>query len=208
MAINLVKGQKIDLTKGRSGLSSVMVGLGWDPVQAEKKKSGGFLSGLLGGGGGGGGAAVDCDASVLLLDEKGKLTSKQNLVYFGNKKSADGSVVHSGDNLTGAGDGDDETINVNLSAIPPSVHKLVFVVNIYQAQQRKQDFGLIQNAFIRLVDNSSKEELVHYNLTENYAGKTSLIPGELYRHGSEWKFSAIGEGTSDFDISSIANKYL
>jgi len=188
-----------------------MVGLGWDPVakDKEKKKSGGFLGGLLGGGGsGGGGAEVDCDASVLLLDEKGKLQSKQDLVYFGNKKSRDGSVVHSGDNLTGAGEGDDETINVDLNAIPQSVHKLVFVVNIYQAVQRKQDFGLIQNAFIRLVDNGSKEELVHYNLTENYAGKTSLIPGELYRHGSEWKFSAVGEGTTDADISSIANKYL
>jgi len=208
LGINLVKGQKIDLTKGRSSLSSVMVGLGWDPVQKEKKKSGGFLGGLLGGGSGGGGAEVDCDASVLLLDEKGKLQSKQDLVYFGNKKSRDGSVVHSGDNLTGAGDGDDETINVDLNAIPQSVHKLVFVVNIYQAVQRKQDFGMIQNAFIRLVDNGSKEELINYNLTENYAGKTSLIPGELYRHGTEWKFSAVGEGTSDADISSIANKYL
>lgn len=204
MGINLVKGQKIDLTKGRSSLSSVMVGLGWDPV--EKKKSGGFLGGLLGGGGGG--AEVDCDASVLLLDENGKLKAKQNLVYFGNKTSQDGSVVHSGDNLTGAGDGDDEVINVNLNAISPSIHRLVFVVNIYQAKQRKQDFGLIQNAFIRLVDNGTKEEIVHYNLSENYAGKTSLYPGELYRHGSEWKFSAVGEGTSDLDIGSIANKYL
>ena len=204
MGINLVKGQKIDLTKGRSSLSSVMVGLGWDPV--EKKKSGGFLGGLLGGGGSG--AEVDCDASVLLLDENGKLQAKKNLVYFGNKTSQDGSVVHSGDNLTGDGDGDDEVINVNLNAISPSVHRLVFVVNIYQAKQRKQDFGLIQNAFIRLVDNSTKEELVHYNLSENYAGKTSLFPGELYRHGSEWKFSAVGEGTSDLDIGSIANKYL
>lgn len=206
MGINLVKGQKIDLTKGRSSLSSVMVGLGWDPVVKEKKKSG-FLGGLLGGGAAGG-AEIDCDASVILLDEKGKLLSKQNLVYFGNKSSQDGSVVHSGDNRTGDGDGDDEVINVNLNAISPSVHKLVFVVNIYQASQRKQDFGLIQNAFIRLVDNSSKEELIHYNLSENYAGKTSLFPGELYRHGSEWKFSAVGEGTSDLDIGSIANKYL
>jgi len=201
MAINLVKGQKIDLTKGRSGLSSVMVGLGWDPV---KKSGGGLFGGLLGGKT----AEVDCDASVLLLDENGKLQSKQNLVYFGNKTSQDKSVVHSGDNLTGDGDGDDETINVSLKNISPSVHRLVFVVNIYQAKQRKQDFGLIQNAFIRLVDNSSKEELIHYNLTENYAGKTSLIPGELYRHGAEWKFSAVGEGTTDSDISSIANKYL
>lgn len=203
MAINLVKGQKIDLTKGRSSLSSIMVGLGWDPVAT--KKSGGFLSGLLGGGGGG--ADVDCDASVLLLDENGKLTAKENLIYFGNKKSKDGSVVHSGDNLTGEGEGDDETINIDLKRISPSVHRLVFVVNIYNAKQKKQDFGMIENAFIRLVDNQSKEELVHYNLTDSYAGKMSLIPGELYRQGAEWKFSAIGEGASEPDIGSIANKY-
>ncbi|AQQ52423.1 TerD family protein [Planococcus lenghuensis] len=204
MAVNLVKGQKIDLTKGRSSLSSVMVGLGWDPVK-KGKSGGGFLSSLLGGGGGG--AEVDCDASVLLLDANDKLTAKENLVYFGNKTSKDRSVVHSGDNLTGAGAGDDEVITVDLRAVSPSVHKLVFVVNIYQAKQRKQDFGLIQNAFIRLVDNSSKEELVHYDLTDSYAGKTSLILGELYRSGEEWKFSAVGEGTTDVDISSIANKY-
>lgn len=203
MAINLVKGQKIDLTKGRSGLSSIMVGLGWDPV--ETKKSGGFLGGLLGGGGGG--ADIDCDASVIMLDENGKLKGKENLIYFGNKKSKDGSVVHSGDNLTGEGDGDDETINVDLKRISPAIHRLIFVVNIYNAQKKKQDFGMIQNAFIRLVDNQSKEELVHYNLTENYAGKMSLVTGELYRQGTEWKFSATGEGTTDPDIGSIANKY-
>lgn len=203
MAINLVKGQKIDLTKGRSSLSSIMVGLGWDPVAP--KKSGGFLSGLLGGGGGG--ADVDCDASVILLDENGKLKGKENLIYFGNKKSKDGSVVHSGDNLTGAGEGDDETIQIDLKRISPSVHRLVFVVNIYNAKQKKQDFGMIQNAFIRLVDNQSKEELIHYNLTENYSGKMSLILGEMYRQGTEWKFSAVGEGTIDPDIGSIANKY-
>ena len=203
MAINLVKGQKIDLTKGRSTLSSIMVGLGWDPVAT--KKSGGFLGGLLGGGGGG--ADVDCDASVILLDENGKLKGKENLIYFGNKKSKDGSVVHSGDNLTGAGEGDDETIQIDLKRISPSVDRLVFVVNIYNAKQKKQDFGMIQNAFIRLVDNQSKEELIHYNLTENYAGKMSLILGEMYRQGTEWKFSAVGEGTIDPDIGSIANKY-
>ncbi|MBT2569436.1 TerD family protein [Planococcus sp. ISL-110] len=203
MAINLVKGQKIDLTKGRSSLSSIMVGLGWDPV--ETKKSGGFLNSLFGGGGGG--ADIDCDASVLLLDENGKLTAKENLIYFGNKKSKDGSIVHSGDNLTGEGEGDDEMIHVDLKRISPSIHRLVFVVNIYNAKQKKQDFGMIENAFIRLVDNQSKEELVHYNLTDNYAGKMSLITGELYRHGAEWKFSAIGDGASEHDIGSIANKY-
>ena len=146
MGINLVKGQKIDLTKGSSSLSSVMVGLGWDPVVKERKKRRIFRWTIRwwrccwwh---------EIDCDASVLLLDEKGKLLSKENLVYFGNKSSKDGSVVHSGDNSTGDGDGDDEVINVNLSAIAPSVHKLVFVVNIYQARQRKQDFGLNSKCF-------------------------------------------------------------
>lgn len=204
MAINLVKGQKIDLTKGRDSLSSIMVGLGWDPVQT--KKSGGFLSGLLGGGGAGG-PDIDCDASVIMLNENGKLASKENLIYFGNKRSKDGSVAHSGDNLTGEGEGDDETINVDLKKISPSVHRLVFVVNIYNAKKKNQDFGMIENAFIRLVDNQSKEELIHYNLTENYSGKTALITGELYRQGSEWKFAAIGEGTTDPDIGSIANQY-
>lgn len=203
VTINLVKGQKIDLTKGRSSLSSIMVGLGWDPV--ETKKSGGFLSSLLGGGGGG--SDIDCDASVIMLDENGKLKGKENLIYFGNKQSRDGSVVHSGDNLTGEGEGDDETINIDLKKISPSIHRLIFVVNIYNAKQKKQDFGMIENAFIRLVDNQTREELIHYNLTENYSGKTSLIPGELYRQGSEWKFSAVGEGTTDSDIGAIANKY-
>ncbi|MCM3359355.1 MULTISPECIES: TerD family protein [unclassified Psychrobacillus] len=203
MAINLVKGQKIDLTKGRSSLKSVMVGLGWDPVS---QKSGGFLGSLFGGGSSG--AAIDCDASVLLLNENGKLSSKQQLIYFGNKTSNNGSVVHMGDNRTGDGDGDDEVINVNLKSVASSVHRLLFVVNIYQAKQRKQDFGLIKNAFIRLVDNDTRQELVHYNLSDNYSGKTSLFLGELYRDGEEWKFSAIGEGTADTDISSIANKYL
>ena len=205
MAINLVKGQKIDLTKGRSSLSSIMVGLGWDPV--ETKKSGGFLSSLLGGGGGGG-SEIDCDASVIMLDNNGKLTGKENLIYFGNKKSRDGSVVHTGDNLTGEGEGDDETINIDLKSISPSIDRLIFVVNIYNAKQKKQDFGMIENAFIRLVDNQTREELIHYNLTENYSGKTSLIAGELYRQGNEWKFSAVGEGTTDSDIGSIANKYV
>ena len=180
-----------------------MVGLGWDPVS---QKSGGFLGGLFGGGSSG--AAIDCDASVLLLNENNKLSSKQQLIYFGNKSSNNGSVVHTGDNRTGAGDGDDEIINVNLKTVPSSVHKLLFVVNIYQAKQRKQDFGLIKNAFIRLVDNDTKQELVHYNLSDNYSGKTSLFLGELYRAGEEWKFSAIGEGTTDSDITSIANKYF
>src|SRR5690606_13340657 len=139
----------------------------------------------------GGGSEIVCGASVIILDNSGKLTGKENLIYFGNKKSRDGRVVHTGDNLTGEGEGDDETINIDLKSISPSIDRLIFVVNIYNAKQKKQDFGMIENAFIRLVDNQTREELIHYNLTENYSGKTSLITGELYRQGSEWKFSAV-----------------
>lgn len=203
LAISLQKGQKVDLTKGRAGLSSLTVGLGWDPVTAEKSK--GLFGGLFGGGST---ANVDCDASVLMLDEKGKMPNKNSLIYFGNLKSADNSVRHSGDNLTGDGDGDDEQIVVDLKSISPSIHKLVFVVNIYSCVSRKQDFGMIQNAFIRLVDNSNNEELIHFNLTENYSGLTSLFVGEIYRHNGEWKFNAIGDGTKDTSISEIANKYV
>ncbi|PLS15951.1 stress protein [Bacillus sp. M6-12] len=203
MAISLQKGQKVDLTKGRAGLTSLMVGLGWDPVTPDKPK--GLLGGLFGGGGA---PNIDCDASVLLLDENGKLTNKNNLIYFGNKTSADGSVRHSGDNLTGDGDGDDEQIVVNLNAVSPSVHKMVFVVNIYSAVSRKQDFGMIRNAFIRIVNNSTGEELIHFNLSDNYSGLTSLFAGEIYRHNGEWKFNAIGDGTKDTTITEIANKYV
>ncbi|MGE7217814.1 TerD family protein [Priestia koreensis] len=196
MAISLTKGQKIDLTKGQQGLSKLLVGLGWDPV---KKKS--FL------GFGGGGANIDCDASVLMLDEDGKLRSQRKVIYFGNRESACQSIRHSGDNLTGHGDGDDEQIFVDLEKVPSIVHKLVFVVNIYDADKRHQDFGMIQNAFIRIVDASSNNELVHYNITDNFSGLTTLFAGELYRHGGEWKFSAVGEGTKDISISQVASKY-
>ncbi|MBM7690915.1 stress response protein SCP2 [Peribacillus deserti] len=197
MAISLQKGQKIDLTKGRAGLTNITVGLGWDPV-----KKGGLFGGLLGGG-----ADVDCDASVLMLNEQDKLTDQKDLIYFGNKTSKCRSVKHSGDNLTGAGDGDDEQITVDLRNVPANVHKLLFVVNIYQAKQRKQHFGMIQNAFIRVVNSSGGEELIKFNLTDDYSGLTSLFPGELYRHNGEWKFSAVGQGTSDLSIGDIANRY-
>ncbi|TKI58173.1 TerD family protein [Brevibacillus antibioticus] len=198
--ISLQKGQKIDLTKGNAGLSKVLVGLGWDPV----KKSGGLLSGLFGGGGQ---ANIDCDASVIMLNENGKFSKETNLVYFGNKRSGCGSVNHSGDNLTGEGEGDDEQISVELSRVPSDVHKLIFVVNIYDCVSRRQDFGMIGNAYIRIMNPSSRQELCKFNLTENYSGKTSLIVGELYRHSGEWKFAAIGEGTTDTSISQLVRRY-
>jgi len=200
--INLQKGQKIDLTKGNPGLSKILVGLGWDEVA--KPKSGGILGSLFGGGAS---AAIDCDASAILLNDQNKLTSKERLVYFGNLQSADKSVKHTGDNLTGAGEGDDEQIQVDLGKVPSDVHKIVFVVNIYDAVKRKQDFGLIANAFIRVVNPVNDQEFCRFNLTENYAGRTSLVVAEVYRHNNEWKFAAIGEGSNDASLSELVRRY-
>ena len=202
MAINLTKGQRIDLTKGNAGLTQIKVGLGWDEVSGQSG-GGGFFKKLFATSG----PSIDCDASVLMLDENDKLASKNDLIYYGNLKHASQSVQHMGDNLTGEGDGDDEVVVVNLAGVPAKVHKLVFVVNIYDCKSKGQDFGRIQNAFIRVVNNANNEELCKCNLTENYGGKTSLIVGEVYRHGSDWKFGALGEGTNDFTISEITNRY-
>lgn len=194
MAISLAKGQKIDLTKGNAGLTSLLVGLGWDPV---KKK--GFFGSKT--------PNIDCDASVFMLNEKGHLDRKEDLVYFANLTSPCGGVHHSGDNLTGDGDGDDEQIVVNLKKIPQNIHKLLFVVNIYNCVKLRQDFGMIENAFIRIVNNSNNTELAHFNLTDDHAGMTALIPGEFYRNNGEWKFNAIGQATKDTSISQIAANY-
>ncbi|MEG0470877.1 MAG: TerD family protein [Solibacillus sp.] len=203
MTINLQKGQRVDLTKGNTGLNKIRVGLGWDPVQ--QKSSGGLFGGLFGGGGSKG-ANVDCDSSVILL--KGdRLAAKEDVIYFGNLKGANGAVAHSGDNLTGAGEGDDEQVVVELKSVPADYNRLIFVVNIYEAAQRKQHFGMIQNAFIRVVDESTNQELLKYNLTENYSDQTTLITGEIYRHENEWKFAALGTGTQDNSIGEVVRKY-
>ena len=155
MGINLQKGQKIDLTKGGGGLRQVMVGLGWDEAQ----QRGGFFAPKP--------QPIDCDASAILCGANGKLISNntdESVVYFGNLRHYSGAVVHQGDNLTGEGDGDDEQIMVNISLIPPQVEKVVFVVNIYDARTRKQHFGLIRNAFIRLVNMDNRTEICRYNL--------------------------------------------
>jgi len=204
LGINLTKGQKIDLTKGNAGLNELLVGLGWDPVaSAGGGGGGGFFGKLLGGGSK---VEIDCDASVLLLNDNGKISKKENIVYFGNLKSPCGSVQHLGDNLTGAGDGDDEQVIVQLNKVPADVQRLVFVVNIYDSQKRKQDFGMIQNAFIRVADKNG-QELARYNLTDNYAGKTALLVGEVYRRQGDWKFAALGEGTHDASLSELIAKY-
>ncbi len=204
MSVTLQKGQKVDLTKGNKGLSTIMVGLGWDEVDKGRKK--GF--GLLGGLGGGKAADIDCDASVLMLDANSKLKGKKNVIYFGNLKSSNGSIKHMGDNLTGAGEGDDEQIWVDVNKIPEDVHRLVFVVNIYNCKNRRQDFGMIENAFIRIVNSTSNQELLKFNLSDNYSGKTALIAGEVYRYNGEWKFAAIGEGTTDISLDEIAKRYV
>ncbi|WP_139992931.1 TerD family protein [Paenibacillus paridis] len=196
MAISLVKGQKVDLTKGNAGLSKVIVGLGWDPAAVK----GGFFGMKKA-------ANVDCDASALLLDANGKLSGEKNLVCFYNKQSGCGSVVHTGDNITGEGDGDDEQIIVQLDRIPATVERILVVVNIYECESRRQDFGMIKSAFIRIVNPVNNQELIRFNLTDNYAGKTALVVGELYRHNGEWKFNAIGEGTHAAHIDILARQY-
>ncbi|PGZ94742.1 stress protein [Bacillus pseudomycoides] len=197
MPIILEKGQKIDLTKGKPGLTKLQVGLGWDPLE----KSGGFLSSLFGSK-----TNIDCDASVIML-ENDRFLNKHDLIYFGNKLSSCGSIVHSGDNLTGEGAGDDETIFVELQKVPSRINRLIFVVNIYDCVNRRQDFGMIRNAYIRIQNPQTHEELVRYNLTDNYGGKTTLIAGEIYRDNGEWKFSAIGDGAQAKNLSEIVTRY-
>jgi stress response protein SCP2 len=199
LAISLEKGQRIDLTKGKAGLSKILVGLGWDPVASG---SGGFFGKLFGGGT----PNIDCDASVLML-ENGRVTENKNVIYFGNLRSRCGSIEHTGDNLTGEGSGDDEQIIVDLQKVPSHIHKLVFVVNIYDCVKRSQHFGMIENAFIRIVNMNDRSEMVKYNLRDDYSGRTSLIAGEIYRDGAEWKFTAVGEGTNDTSITEIVKRY-
>jgi len=198
MSVNLQKGQKVDLTKGNAGLSKLMVGLGWDAAVPEKR--GFFFKSQVN-------AEIDCDASVLMCDENDKVRDKTDIVYFGNLKHKSQAVTHLGDNLTGDGDGDDEQILVDLSKIPGNYQKLVFVVNIYQAQQRKQHFGMIKNAYIRIVNGDNNAELAKFNLSDNYQDMTAMIMGEVYRHQGEWKFSAIGQATKDGSLQEVLGRY-
>ncbi len=195
MSISLQKGQKISLTKDNASLNNIMVGLGWDEVQQKKK---GFFAPKP--------QDIDCDASALLLTG-GKLQKKQDVVYFGNLQHMSGAVRHMGDNLTGAGEGDDEQILVKLKEVPQEIDKIVIVVNIYQAKQRGQHFGLIRNAFIRIVDGNTNAEMCRFNLSEDYTDMTALIVAEIYRHNGEWKFNPVGQGTKDNSLTEIVNKY-
>ena len=210
MGINLQKGQKIDLTKGGAGLTGVMVGLGWDEAVPQQQSSGGFL-GLF--------KSqhqqtqdIDCDASAILLGANDKLfgpDADSSCVYFGNLRHWSDAIVHQGDNLTGAGDGDDEQIFINLPRVPQEIQKIVFVVNIYDANVRGQHFGMIKNAFIRLVNTQNQQEICRFNLSENYYGMTGMVVGELYRYNGEWKFNAIGQPVKEASrLQSLVNLYV
>lgn len=176
MAVSLTKGQKVDLTKGNPGLSKLLIGLGWDVNKYD------------------GGSDFDLDAAAFLLSGAGKVASDADFVFYGNLKHASGSVEHLGDNLTGAGEGDDEQIKVDLSAVPASVEKIDFTVTIYEAEERHQNFGQVSNAFIRVVDEATGTELIRYDLGEDFSIETAVVVGEIYRNNGEWKFNAVGSG--------------
>ena len=200
MGVNLQKGQKVNLKKSDGqALSRIRIGLGWDPVE---QKKGGLFGSIFGSSA----PDIDCDASVIVC-KGGRLSGKKDVVYFGNLKHPSGAIVHTGDNLTGEGEGDDEQILVDLTAVPADYDKLVFVVNIYDCESRKQDFGMIANAFIRICDERTGEEFCRYNLSESYAGMTAMIFGEIYRYNGEWKFNAIGQGTKDKGLNELARRY-
>ena len=206
MSINLVKGQKLSLKKeDGNSLTKVCIGLGWDPVKQGPGK-GGFLQGLFGSSNE---PDIDCDASVFML-KQGKLVDKNDIVCYFNLKHKSGAVRHGGDNLTGDGDGDDEQIQVDLSRVLSDYDRLIFVVNIYESARRHQQFGMIENAFIRIVDEHTGHEFCKFNLSDRamYDGKTGMIFGEIYRHNDEWKFSANGTGTNDNSITEMGRRYI
>ncbi|KAB0639367.1 TerD family protein [Burkholderia stagnalis] len=175
MAVSLSKGGNVSLTKEAPGLSEVLVGLGWDPRVTD-------------------GTEFDLDASIFVTGESGKVLSDAGFIFYNNKKSADGSVEHLGDNRSGQGDGDDEQVVVKLTGLAADVKKLVFAVTIHEAESRKQSFGQVSNAFIRVVNKADGKEIARYDLSEDASTETAMIFGELYRHNDEFKFKAIGQG--------------
>lgn len=176
MAVNLSKGQKVDLTKTNPGLTKIIVGLGWDVNKYD------------------GGSEFDLDAAAFLCSDMGRVTSDADFVFYNNKEHSSGSVIHSGDNLTGEGEGDDEQLQVDLSKVPDMISKIDFTVTINDADIRNQNFGQVSNAYIRIVNEATGEELIRYDLGEDYSIETAVIVGELYRNAGEWKFNAIGSG--------------
>jgi tellurium resistance protein TerD len=175
MAISLQKGGNVNLSKEAPGLTKVVIGLGWDPRASD-------------------GNAFDLDGSAFLLKADGKVRGDSDFIFYNNLKSTDGSVVHTGDNQTGQGDGDDESLNVDLSAIPADIDRVSFGVTIHEAEQRRQNFGMVGKAYIRCLNAANGAELARYDLSEDGSTETAMIFGELYRHGGDWKFRAIGQG--------------
>ena len=188
MAISLVKGQKVDLTKGNPSLKKLLIGLGWDT----NKYDGGF--------------DFDLDAAAFLLGPNGKVNSDDDFVFYNNLKHKSGAVEHMGDNLTGAGEGDDEQIKIDLSKVPADIEKIDFTVTIYEAEERKQNFGQVENAFIRVMNQATGEELIRYDLGEDFSIETAVVIGELYRNKGEWKFNAIGSGFGG-GLASLGKNY-
>ncbi|MBM7690916.1 tellurium resistance protein TerD [Peribacillus deserti] len=176
MAISLSKGQKVDLTKSNPGLQNIVVGLGWDVNKYD------------------GGNDFDLDSSVFLLNASGKCDSEKDFIFFNNLVGANGAVEHTGDNLTGDGDGDDEQVKINLSQVPATIEKITFTITIHDAEARNQNFGQVSNAFARIFNPANGEELIRYDLGEDFSIETAVVVGELYRHSGEWKFNAIGSG--------------
>jgi tellurium resistance protein TerD len=187
VSISLSKGGNVSLSKEAPGLTAVLVGLGWDARTTT-------------------GADFDLDASALMVGLDSKIVSDQHFIFFNNLKSPDGSVEHTGDNLTGEGEGDDEAIKVNLAGVPAEVDKIVFAVSIYDAETRSQNFGQVRNAFIRVVNQAGNAEVTRYDLSEEASTETAMIFGELYRNGAEWKFRAVGQGYST-GLTGIARDY-
>lgn len=187
MSVSLTKGGNVSLTKAAPGLTAVIVGLGWE----ERTTTG---------------ADFDLDASALMLSTAGKILSDGHFIFFNNLTSPDGSVEHTGDNLTGEGDGDDEVIKVDLASVPAECDKITFPVSIYEAEGRGQSFGQVRNAFIRIVNQADNNELARYDLTEDASTETAMIFGELYRNAGEWKFRAVGQGYAS-GLSGIARDY-
>lgn len=185
--INLTKGENHVIDKSTQ---TALVGLGWDVNS-------------------GNGSAFDLDASIIMLGANGKLASDADVIYFNNKSHSSGAVMHSGDNLTGAGDGDDETIKIDFSKMPANIERLVVVVNIFEAVSRNQNFGQVNNAFVRLVDttNGKNEEQLRFDLTEDYSGATGIRMADIYRHNGEWKMKAIGEGAKVASLKNFIDQF-
>lgn len=187
MGVSLVKGGNVSLTKQAPGLTAVIVGLGWDARTTD-------------------GQAFDLDASAIACGTDGKAASDRHFVFFNNLTSPDGAVVHTGDNLDGAGDGDDEAITVDLGNVEPQIDKIVFPASIYEADTRRQTFGQVRNAYIRVLNRADNTELARYDLSEDASTETAMVFGELYRNGDEWKFRAVGQGYSS-GLAGIARDF-